>query len=186
MGLEEILKNTEAEAEEKATAILSKAKKEADDIRKNADAKAKEVSDEYALRADRDAKQIMARERSRANIEAKAVIQKSIDAEIAKAYSGLESSIDEFIKGEGYAKLLSKLAKYAYKMLGSGSTITVASGDENRFKAPAGCAVKVDGSIKGGMIVYSKDGKRYVDYTIGRMLERVRGRLVKRYTELIK
>lgn len=186
MGLEEILKNTEEEAEEKATAVLGKAKKEADDIRKNADAKAKGISDEYALKADRDAKQIMARERSRANIEAKAVIQESMDAEIAKAYSGLESSIDGFIKGEGYAKLLSKLAKDAYKMLGSGSTITVASGDERRFKAPAGCTVKTDESIKGGIIAYSKDGKRYVDYTIDRILERVRGRLVKRYTELIK
>ena len=186
MGLEEILKNTEEEAEEKATAVLGKAKKEADDIRKNADAKAKGISDEYALKADRDAKQIMARERSRANIEAKAVIQESMDAEIAKAYSGLESSIDGFIKGEGYAKLLSKLAKDAYKMLGSGSTITVASGDERRFKVPAGCTVKTDESIKGGIIAYSKVGKRYVDYTIGRILERMRGRLVKRYTELIK
>ncbi|MGC8537473.1 MAG: V-type ATP synthase subunit E [Candidatus Micrarchaeia archaeon] len=186
MGLEEILKNTEAEAEEKANAIISKAKDEAENIRRKADEKAKEISEEYVLKSDREAKQIIARERSRANIEAKAVIQESIDAELAKAYSSLEDSIDKFIRSDSYAKLLSKLAKDAYRLLGSGSTIAVASGDEKKFKAPAGCTVKADESIKGGMMAYSKDGKRYVDYTIDRIIERVRGRLVKKYTELIK
>ena len=128
----------------------------------------------------------MARERSRANIEAKAAFQKGIDAEISRAISKLEGSIHRFIEGESYPKLLAKLAKDSYKLLGSGCIIEVGKGDDKRFKAPSGCTVKTNDGIKGGLIAYSKDGKRYVDYTIDRMLERVRGKLVKRYTELIE
>lgn len=185
MGLEEILRNTEAEAEDRIASVLGKAKKESDAIKSNADSKAGAIIEEYRLRADREAKQLLAREKSRASIEAKAVFQGAIDAEVDRAIGELEGNMDGFVRGDGYARLLAKLAKEAHRLLGSGCAISVANGDEKKFKAPAGCTVRADGSIKGGIIAYSRDGKMYVDYTLERILERVKSRLVKRYTELI-
>ncbi|EQD50782.1 V-type ATP synthase subunit E [mine drainage metagenome] len=186
MGLDEILKNTGAEADEKIASTLSSAKKEADKIRENADAEAKGISESYRLKADREVKQILNREQSRANIEAKAALQQDIDIEIERAYAGLRGNMDKFIASNVYPKLLSKLAKDAYKLLGSGCTIEIAEADEKRLKAPTGCTVSANAQIKGGLIAYSKDRKKYVDYSLDRIMESIKGRLAKRYSEIIR
>jgi vacuolar-type H+-ATPase subunit E/Vma4 len=188
MGLEEIIKNIELDTEAREKQINEQAIAESRKIKEDAEGRAEKFLAQAMAKADNEAKQMLMRELSRANIEAKGIYQKAVNDAINKSFQSLFDNLEDFMETSGYAELLRKLAKLAVEELGSDSTIFLQKADIQKLKT-----TQKEGSIQeakeefvGGLRALSKDGKRYVDYSLEKIIESLRERMAVKLLDLVK
>ncbi len=188
MGLEEIIKNIDIETKARAKQINDGAIIEARKTEDMAEEQAQAYLDEMKSKSDSDAKQLLTRELSRANIEAKGIYQKAVNDVINESFNALYDNLNEYTESADYSKLLAKLAKSAMEELGPGSRIILNKKDVQKVKA----AVK-EANIEeskedfvGGLRATSKDGKMYVDYSLGKIIDSLKEQMAVKLLTLIK
>ncbi len=173
MGLEEIIKNIEADTKAKSKQIVDAANAEAKKIEENAAAEAAEQTKDSNSKADSDAKQLLTRELSRANIEGKGIYQEAVNGYINDAMQTLGDNLGDYTASAEYQKLLGVIAATAVKELGPGCTLMLQKRDLQKLRG-AGKDAKITESreqFAGGLRGLSQDGKMYVDYSLEKIIE---------------
>jgi vacuolar-type H+-ATPase subunit E/Vma4 len=189
MGLEEIIKNIELDTKSKAKLILDDAATQAEKIYLEADARAKEHIEQVNAKAENDAKQLVMRELSRANIESKGIYQNAVNDSINHSLETLHGSLDEYMKGADYTKLLGKLAALAVGELGAGSTLLLQKADVQKVKTTAikdATIQEAKEKFVGGLRGFSKDKSMYVDYSLDKIIESLKEDIAVKLLDLIK
>jgi V/A-type H+-transporting ATPase subunit E len=187
MGLDEIIDKIENDAETRVRQIMDNAKAEADKIIKDAKAKADEKVAKAGAKAANESKMIIARESSKASVEASQMYQERLNDEVGKAMDSIRLDLPEYAKSEDYRKLLQKLALKASTELGDGCVVYVQKADAEKIKPGQGFGVsESQKSFAGGLEAVSKDGDRYVDYTLEALLSGIKDRVAVEVLKLVK
>jgi len=186
MGLEEILKNIESDTKAKAKQIADSTEAEIDKINEQSLAEVEEYKKNARIKAENDAKQLMTRELSRANTEAKGVYQSAVNDYINDSMDSLNGTIDKYLEGPDYRKLLNKLAEMATRELGEGCTLMVQRRDAQKLKTTGVKVAEATEEFLGGLRATSEDGKLYVDYSIEKIIELLRDSIAVRLLEKIE
>ena len=186
MGLDEIIGKIESDTEATVRRIMEQAKAQADGATNDAKAKAQARLSLAKSKAAADSKVIMTRESSRAATEASQMYQERLNDEVRKSIESIKASFQAYTKSDEYAKLLKKLASRAAGELGEDCTIYVKRDDDVKIK-PAGFTISElpDGS-SGGLRAVSKDGLKYVDYTLDALLSSINDAIAVEIMKLIK
>lgn len=188
MGLEEIIKNIDLETKARAKQLNDESIVAARKIEDEAEDQASSYLDEQKAKADNDAKQLLMREMSRANIEAKGIYQKAVNDVINESFDALYGNLNEYTESTDYSKLLAKLAKTATDELGAGCRIILNKKDVQKMKGTAK-DITIEESKEdfvGGLRATSKDGKMYVDYSLGKIIESLKEQMAVKLLDLIK
>lgn len=187
MGLEEILKNIELDTKTKVKQIADEADAEVGKIDNQSRNEVEEYRKNAKIKAENDAKQLLTRELSRANTEAKGVYQGAVNNYIDDSISQLNENIGSYLNSADYQKLLNKLAGMATQELGPGCTLEVRKADAQKLKAPKDSKVVASkDDFIGGVRATSEDGKRYVDYSMEKIIETLRDNMAVGLLEMIK
>ncbi len=185
MGLEEIIKNIELDTKARVKQIDDDALVASRKIEEEAEDKANEFLDGQKEKAKNDASQFLARELSRANIEAKGLYQKALNGAINDSFSILSDSMGEYTQNSDYQKLLGKLAAAAIAELGNDCKIFLCKKDIGKLKISA-TVIESEEDFVGGVRTESKDGKRYIDFSIGKIIDSLRDMMAVKVMDLIK
>ena len=186
MGLDEIINKIESDAEARKRQIVEAAKAEADRILKDAKAKADEKLSQAKAKAASESKVIITRESSRAQTEASQMYQKRLNEEVNRSIESIRSGFQGYTRSDEYAKLLQKLAGKAAGELGEGCIVYARPEDAARIK-PEGFSVAVSQeAISGGIRAVSRDGFRYVDYTLDAILSGISDGIAVEILKIIK
>ena len=186
MGLDEIIGKIETDAEGRAHKAIEDAKAEADRITNGAKAKAQEKLSQMSLKATNESKVIMTRESSRAATEASQMYQERLNEEVAKSMDSIKAAFPSYTKSEEYTKLLNKLAAKAAGELGEACTLYVRGEDVGKIKPGRFTVLESQDNIPGGLNAVSKDGFRYVDYTLDTLLANISDGIAVEILKLIK
>ena len=172
MGLEEIIDEIESETSKKISDMRQKSKAEESEIIGSAKAEAKRISDEARDKAADEVRSILSRELSKVEMEAKGIFNRSINESLEDAIEQIRESFADYRKGGEYALLMDKLVALAVKNLGSDCRIVVNKADQKLVSAKGKVKTETDDArVPDGIIAYSADGKRFVDYTLRSVLE---------------
>ena len=172
MGLEEIIEEIEAEASRKISELRHKSKDEESRIIAAAKSEAGKISDEANGKAADEARSIISREISKAEMEAKGLYNKAVNDSLEDALEQIRGAFGEYRNSKEYPQLLEKLVKLAAMSLGDDCRILVNSADRKLLPSRGKLKVEADDSkVPNGIIAYSGDGRKFVDYTLRNILE---------------
>lgn len=172
MGLEEIIGEIEAEASRKISEMRHKSKDEESRITAAAKSEADRILDEANGKAADEARSIISREISKAEMEAKGLYNKAVNDSLEDALEQIRESFGEYRNGREYQQLLEKLVQLAATGLGDDCRILVNSADKKLLPSKGKLKVETDDSkVPNGIIAYSSDGRKFVDYTLRSILE---------------
>jgi vacuolar-type H+-ATPase subunit E/Vma4 len=183
MGLDELVKQIKDETDAKVAELLDKAKKQSQEESIKAEEHAVKIMQHYKQKGKLDAEQILAREHSISIIESKLILQRAIDDKISESYMFLNNNMDRFIKSKRYAALLDKLVLMAKLELGDKCVIEARKED---IKLIVNAKAKANNDIRSGIMAYSEDGKRYINYSLDALIAGMKEQLSKRFSENIK
>ncbi len=186
MGLDEIIGKIESDSETKARQVVDKGKAEAERILAEARQNAKERIERSASKAANESKMILARETSKANVEASQMYQERLNDEVGRSIEGLRSSLGSYTSTDQYKKLLQKLAAKASDELGEGCEIYVQKVDVPKIKASGFTVSEAREGFSGGLKATSKDGNKYIDYTLETLLSGLRDNIAVEVLKLVK
>ncbi len=187
MGLEEILKNIELETKAKTKQIANAADAEIRKIEEEGQAAVAGHRKSARIKAEADAKQLLTRELSRANTEAKGIYQNAVNNYINDSMTSLNDNIGSYLESQEYQKLLNTLAGMVTQELGQGCTIAVQKRDVPKLKQIKDVKViEAKEKFLGGVRATSNDGKRYMDYSIEKIIESLRDSIAVGLLKMIK
>lgn len=172
MGLEEIIGNIDSDTKAKVKQILDGADAEAYNIKEDASKQAAALLADAKSRADSQARQLLMRETSRASIEANGIYQSALNSAIVRSLGQIQENIGSYVSSDGYSKLLRKLASMVVEQLGSDCTIYAQKRDLAKLgQVGANIREAKAGEFIGGLKGESKDGTRYIDYSLEAIIE---------------
>ncbi len=172
MGLEEIIGEIESETSKKLSEMRQKARAEESGIIGAAKAEVKRISDDAEDRAADSSRSILSREVSKAEMEAKGIYNKAVNDSLEDALEQIRASFSDYRKGKEYAQLMEKLVRLSARSLGEDCKVLVNGADRKLVPSKGKMKVEADDArVPDGLVAYSADGRRFVDYTLRNILE---------------
>ncbi len=172
MGLEDIIDEIESETSKTVSEMRQGFKTQESSIIGAAKAEAKRISDEAADRAKDESRSILSREVSKSEMEAKGIYNRAINESLEDALGQIRMSFADYRKGKDYAKLVETLVRLAVRNLGEDCRVLVNGADKKLVSAKGKLKVEVDDArVSDGIVAYSQDGRKFVNYTLSNILE---------------
>ncbi len=187
MGIEEIADRIEKEAELKVKGILEDTDSKSVAIINNAKKKADALLSQRLSSAKESAEMIVSKASSKAEVEGSQIYQKALSESINKSIEDIRKQLPAYAKSGDYKKLLNKLCASALEEFGDGCIITANKQDIDVIKQIPGISVEqAGGAFSGGIIAYSSDRKRSIDYTLDRLLSSIEDKIAVEVLKRVK
>ncbi len=183
MGFEELVKRIKEETDAKVAELLNNAKKQIQEESLKSEEHAVKIMQHYKQKGKQESEQVLAREHSISIIESKLIQQRALDKKIFESYELLEKNMDKFMRSKRYASLLEKLVDMAKTELGNNCIVEARKED---IKLITNAKAKANPDVLNGIMAYSDDGKRYINYSMDNIIDGMREKLTKRFSESIK
>lgn len=190
MGLEEILKALEAEAQLQIERLRSVADTEVAAITAKADEEAKAIKDRHLA----SARQRLGKERERlvsgAKLEAKMVRLDAREALLERAFTAAKERLAQLHGNSAYPAYLMRLTREAVAEIGSDLRIAVSAVDEELMRAIASelrlrAQISAGLNTCGGLEASTPDGRIRVVNTVEARLERAQSELRQKLAALL-
>jgi len=180
MGLEDIFRALEEQAEKDSEAVLVEAQAHADSIIGEAEHEAARARDHHVSEAQRSARLRSAQELNSAKLEARKKIAAVKEQAVRQVF---DQALDELAKvraGSGYAAAFSRLAEEALEGVSGEFIVLVDPADVELAKstlAEKGIAAEVRGDLvtTGGVVVSTEGGRVMRRNTLEDRLDKLRG-----------
>jgi vacuolar-type H+-ATPase subunit E/Vma4 len=187
MGLEEIVARIEKETELKVKKTLDDAGLKSNSIIEDAKKQAQKYTLEKISAAKEAADTALSKASSKANVEGAQIYQKALNNSIESAIGEIRKQIASYTESDDYKRLLARLSESASKELGEGCIIMMRKQDMEMIKPIHGASIQqAKEAFEGGIIAYSSDGKRSMDYRLGRILDSIKGKVAVEVLKKVK
>jgi V/A-type H+/Na+-transporting ATPase subunit E len=166
-----MLSTIQSDTEAQVSKVRSDARSEADRIISESKRKAEEIMSSSKQQSERDIHDERMRELASARLESNRRLLEARD-EILKGYEERSSELlSEFTSAPAYKAFFLKMLSDGVSKIGPGAVVQINPRDKALLKDPKLSGVNFEVSAdplksSGGVVVYSKDGKRRVDNTI--------------------
>ncbi len=171
MGLDDMLTSIQSQTESQASQIISDARAQTDSIIAEAKKRAESIISQSAQQSQKDVEEERMRVLASARLESNRRLLEARD-EVLKGYEDQASKyLAEFASSPDYKDFFVRMTTDAVSKIGDDAVVQVNARDKQLLKDPKLKQLKVQVSPDpldsvGGVVVYSKDGKRRVDNTI--------------------
>jgi vacuolar-type H+-ATPase subunit E/Vma4 len=187
MGLEEIVARIEKDTELKVKKTLDDAGLKSQSIMDDAKKQAQDYLSGKLSAASEAAEMLVSKASSKADVEGAQIYQMALNNSIEKSIEDIRKQLAVYAKSEDYKRLLAKLSEAASKELGEGCIIMARKQDMVMIKPMQGVSVEqAKEAFSGGIVAYSADRKRSIDYTLDKLLDSIKDRVAVEILKRVK
>ncbi len=187
----ELVRLLEREAAAERKRVIAEARAEAEAVLSNARTEAEEHLERQRLRLESERSAAAVRARSTANLRHSALVLRAKEEEIARVFARAEAELASFVgDSRRYPSVLRRFLEEGLGTIDGRAVVTVNPADRSVAEALIAeigreAELRVDPSVKGGVLVATQDGRFVVTNTLASRLARARAALAAEVAEIL-
>ena len=181
MSLADIIKDLDKSREEQISKINSDYDKKIEEIKKSCDARIQSIKDYYEKKKEEDIRLIKKVQEDKIKIDSKGIKMEKKREIVDSALNTSYYHLMNITKSKRYDSILNSMVSTATKILGDDCEIFASETDAKKIKN-----ANVDHKINGGIIAYSKDKKRMLDFRLNSIFQSIKDDLAAYFYENIE
>ncbi len=176
MSLENIINEIDNSMEEQKTKINEEYKKKINEVTENCNKKIEEFKREYTIKSEYDKKDIIKQHEDNIKLQSKKIIDDKKKELLKDALGKARSYILSLNKSVKYKEIISDMLKTCGKELGSNFIIYCNGTEKEKLLESDNLKTEnivIDNSIRLGIKAASKDNKKFIDFTLDSIFDKI-------------
>ncbi|AAT43078.1 V-type ATP synthase subunit E [Picrophilus oshimae] len=181
MSLADIIKDIDKSREEQISKINDEYSKRIEELKKSCDSRIQSIKEYYEKKKEADIKTLKKVQEDKIKIDSKSIKMEKRREIVKDALDISYYHLMNITKSKRYDSILNSMVSTAIKTLGEDCEIFASESDAKKINN-----AKADHKINGGIIAYSKDKKRMLDFRLNSIFENIKDDLASYFYENIE